>query len=207
MMCYCGILSLATTYFENVLKFRRTRHVHSADAAWNVERIDGITLDPASESFRTKVTYINCIWNICRLRQCCLLNIRKGRRDIRESVGSYCACIMRLNGSYFFFRIHCTAFHQAFQSSDSINATICFAYPIELNLSLPECKNLKQILHAMSWKRIDKTYQFYLKLNQPTNWRTNGTIMHTNPKHFHRPTAPTDKLKDQRINLTRTKSD
>ena len=56
MMCNCGILSLATTYFEDVLKFRITRHVHSGDVASNVERIDGITLDPASESFRTKVT-------------------------------------------------------------------------------------------------------------------------------------------------------
>ena len=103
MMCNCGILSLATTYFEDVLKFRCTRCVHSADAACNVDRIDGITLDSTNESFRTKVTYVHRIWNIYRLWQCSLLNNRKGRRDIRDSVGSYCACIMRLNGLYFFF--------------------------------------------------------------------------------------------------------
>jgi hypothetical protein len=102
MMCNCGILSLATTYFEDVLKFRSTRHVHSADAACNVERIDGITLDPASESFRTEVTYMHCIWNIYRRRQNSLQNIWQGRRDIRDSVGFYWACIMRLNGLYFF---------------------------------------------------------------------------------------------------------
>jgi hypothetical protein len=61
MMCKCGILSLATTYFEDFLKFRRTRHVHAADAACNVERIDGITLDPASENLRIKVTYMHCM--------------------------------------------------------------------------------------------------------------------------------------------------
>jgi len=67
MMCNCGILSLATTYFEGVLKFRRTTHVHSADAVCNVKRIDGITLDPVRESFKTKVTYMHCIWNVYRL--------------------------------------------------------------------------------------------------------------------------------------------
>jgi len=141
MMWNCGILSLATTYFEDVLKFRCTRCVHSADAACNVDRIDGITLDPTNESFRTKVTYVHCIWNIYRLWQCSLLNNRKGRRDIRDSVGSYCACNMRLNGLYFFFRIQCTAFHRTFQSSDDINVTICFPFSIELNLLLLGCKN------------------------------------------------------------------
>jgi hypothetical protein len=103
MICNCGILSLVTTYFKGFLKFRCTRCVHSADAACYVDRIDGITLDPANESFRTKVTYVHCIWNIYRLWQRSILNNRKGRRDIRNSVGSYCACIMRLNGLYFFF--------------------------------------------------------------------------------------------------------
>jgi hypothetical protein len=51
-----GILSLATTYFEDVLKFQQA---HSEDAVCNVERIAGITLDPASEGFRTKVTYMH----------------------------------------------------------------------------------------------------------------------------------------------------
>lgn len=54
-----GILSLATTYFEDVLKFQRTQQAHSEDAVCNVERIAGITVDPASESFRTKVTYMH----------------------------------------------------------------------------------------------------------------------------------------------------
>ena len=67
MMCNCGVLNLDTTYFEDDVKFRRTRHVRSADAVCNVQRIGGITLDPASESFRTKVTYMHCIWNIYRL--------------------------------------------------------------------------------------------------------------------------------------------
>jgi hypothetical protein len=61
MMCSCGVLNLATTYFEDILKFRCTRCVHSVDAACNIDRIDGITLDPAHESFRTKVTYVHCI--------------------------------------------------------------------------------------------------------------------------------------------------